>query len=539
MSTKNRGQTYKTGPEESKSLAKNRAMKATGKAKPDVPLEKAAATDAADQGGNVIHGNDEVENRCEQVVGERGFKQSREGCYSGYIDMRDIKASIPELDLLKEWKDLVFSDDHYDGKDLSPGGRPYAKHVEDTIQEFRDWHDEAKKTVCDHIEAAVSAWVTGPDKEQSAIPEDETTIEVLAMKDKVIEELSIEVSEMTKIIGAATERGEFIRNAQLRAWDHLVAEEQKYFMNDTWKQEIVLSLFTDVPCPTKEEANAINIAKYEGFFIWYMRVRAKLIDRYGLSVPSVNLDSKPTTFYHRLWNAGEQITIAELSERNKQARAERDKAKAIDTADKDKGITIAKDKAVAVPPKDGNKSKAKTSTNATTKVNKTVGAVKKSAKKQVADSPGSLKEFLKNDDESESIVDETNSDNDADSYDEDDQSFSATDEEGSSYHARDKRSGCGRDRPARKAAKKGIVQRRVMQSDNRLNDLMIDHFFQSGGGTSMTDYRKLTLDQLEALKVAVIDELVEKASISTNDVRSMSGLPSECFSTHARGRTSF
>jgi uncharacterized protein YeeX (DUF496 family) len=41
----------------------------------------------------------------------------------------------------------------------------------------------------------------------------------------------------------------------------------------------------------------------------------------------------------------------------------------------------------------------------------------------------------------------------------------------------------------------------------------------------MADYRKLTFDQLEALKVAVIDDLVEKASISTNDVRSMSGLP--------------
>jgi hypothetical protein len=204
-----------------------------------------------------------------------------------------------------------------------------------------------------------------------------------------------------------------------------VAEEQKYFMNDTWKQKIVLSPFTDVPCPTKEEANVIDIAKYEGFFLLYMRVRAKLIDRYGLSVPSVDLDAKPTTFYHRLWNAGEQITITELSERNKQARAEREKAKAIVTTVGDKGTTIAKDKAVAVPPKDGNQSKAKTRIKATgtTKATKTVGATKKSTKKQVADSPGSLKDFLKQDDESESFVDETNSDNDADSYDSADQSL--------------------------------------------------------------------------------------------------------------------
>jgi hypothetical protein len=175
-----------------------------------------------------------------------------------------------------------------------------------------------------------------------------------------------------------------------------------------------------VPCPTTEQANVINIAKYEGYFVLYVRVRAKLIDRYGLSVPSVNLETKLIIFYHRLWNAGEQFTIEELSERNNKAREGKEKNNAIATTVADKRITIANGKAVAVSSKDGGQPKAKSSTKAagTTKASKTVGANKKfNNKKQVADSPGSLKDFLKDDHESESVEDVTNSENDTDSCD--------------------------------------------------------------------------------------------------------------------------
>jgi hypothetical protein len=248
-------------------------------------------------------GQDLHKGRYETVEQAKHFKHFREGCNTGYIDLQNIRDAIPELDLLEEWKNYAFGVKDENEVKVKAGSSAHRRLIADTIAAYQVWYKEAEDKVRAQVEQACKDWIPdySPEKQVSDYTGDSKV--KLIEADEVLAELHASREETGKVIIKVDEKKNlYIRRAQLKLHDYIIEEEEKFFMtNEEWKHELKESLLSGVPEPTADDDGDINVVAYDILYSLYVRVRAKLIDRYELDIPA--RDVKPYTHTHRLWRA--------------------------------------------------------------------------------------------------------------------------------------------------------------------------------------------------------------------------------------------
>ena len=466
--------------------------------------------------------------RADTVEAAGHFKHHRNGCNTGYVHVKDIESAIPELDLLRE---LIGND--FNGA-FMPTGMKQSRSLDSEsdvriIERMKDWYENAFTKLRDHAEATCFVWVHGYDTSKHADEYSEAEQDILSNCARVLKELDETKANLDVVFESLYEFHGGIGRKQIRAEKYMRKEMSEIFMcDDAYAAEVGEHILLSIPTPFANRS-IVEIAKHELCYVLYMRIRAKMIDRFEITTvdPVTNDEKEKKAFYHRLWNSGVQVSFSAIEPSPDTPAVNLSTGPVTDTVIQSGKKTSVR--GVNVHDADKERPLKKTAgrgeevTNLSTAAKKSV----KASQKKSEDNSDSMNAFLADDDASIEVDDETNSDNREASDDSFVDEEVGSNEDSDFVPSEEVQVRIPQQRPQRKAAAQGIAKRQETAKELTLHELMVERFMQCGGDEY--EFYELPPERLEAIKRAVLKNqsgsgsASKSSSVSSTMIRKMSG----------------